>query len=196
MKRLGRRFALMWSLSISALVLSAGCSQKSCDDFENKAKSVRLSAEGSFKVSVPTAWSVETSRNDQADEMLVKASGSCRIRLLLSSRPLDSSELRMRKAALLDAMLRSSIEHLRANEHQISDYGKYSGIQSDAPAFVIVSTQNDKRVVLSYGAVSDTRNLSIVVLARDAQKSEAVAALVKEIVNSVTFGYEDNGPTG
>lgn len=187
MTKLLNRVALS-ILVTTVLCVTAGCSPASCDSFSDDSKVVRTSTDSSFRISVPNSWSVENSRNGEAVEMLVKASGSCKIRILLASRLLDTSERAHSGDALMSAMLSSSIEHLKSQGHTIENYGKYKPFKLGAPTFVIVSQQPDKqRIALSYASVSDSRNLSIVVLSRDSQKSEAVGELLREIVDSVAF---------
>lgn len=173
-------------LTCGALLLSAGCTKQSCDAFVGAETRREKDLDSSFSIAVPVGWTVKASKDEQTSELLVKAAGSCKVTMLITSRELSSVERSQTSLQLIDAMLNSSLEHLRSSGKKVGDYGKYRSFKENFPSFVIVSEDSDgKRRYGSYGAVSESRNLSIIVSARATENSQALADLLRSLVDSI-----------
>ena len=177
----------------SALLYCAGVAQAGwfgpdCDisKFNNSVKVRQTDPNSSFAITVPKSWSVKKKKEDAYSEMLIKSDGSCKITILISSRPLEKLEKEITAISLIDKMLQSSLGHFRAQGHQIVNYGKYKEFKPGWPSFVIVSGgSGGKRVSTSYGTVVENRNFAIIALTRNKQHREDLADILRNVIESL-----------
>ena len=165
----------------------AGWFGPDCDTSEfNKSEKVRqVDENASFSITVPKSWSVRKKKEDGYSEMFIKASGSCKITILISSRPLENNEKAVTVMRLIDSMLQSSLDHLRSQGHKIMNYGMYKEFKPGWPSFAIISDESDeKRIGLSIGTVIENRNYAINLLTRNEQHSEGLAAILQNVIES------------
>ena len=176
--------ALLSQWSIAA---HAGWFGPDCDisEFDKSEKVRQVDENASFSITVPKSWSVRKKKEDGYSEMLVKASGSCKITILISSRPLENNEKAVTVIRLIDSMLQSSLDHLRSQGHKIVNYGKYKEFKPGWPSFTIVSDESDgKRIATSIGTVIENRNYAINLLTRNEQHSEGLADILQNVIDS------------
>jgi hypothetical protein len=169
-------------------VTQAGWFGPDCDISEfNEIEKIRhIDQNSSFSITTPISWSVKKKREGGYSEMIIKADGSCKITILISSRFLENNERRVTTIKLIDVMLQSSIDHLRSQGHKTVKYGKYKEFKSGWPSFVIVSGDSGgKRVTTSYGTIVEDRNFSILVLTRNDQNSEGLSDILRNVIDSV-----------
>lgn len=159
-----------------------------CDlsEFNDSVKVRQTDQNSSFAITLPKSWAVKKKKEDAYSEMLIKSDGSCKITILITSRPLDKWEREITTISLIEKMLQSSLDHLRSQGGQIVDYGKYKEFKSGWPSFVIVSGESGgKNVLTSYGAVVENRNFSIIALTSNKQHSEDLAGILRNIIESL-----------
>lgn len=169
-------------------VAQAGWFGPGCDisEFNNSVKIRQIDPNSSFAITVPKSWSVKKKQEDTYSEMLIKSYGSCKITILISSRPLDARERKITAVSLITKMLRSSLSNLRSQGHQIVNYGKYKEFRPEWPSFVIVSGESGGKIVsTSYGTVVENRNFAIVALTRNKQHSEDLADILRNVIESL-----------
>ena len=180
--------ALLCSFVVFPTIAHSGWFGPDCDisKFNESAKVRYVDRNSSFSITVPKSWSVTKKNEDDYSEMLIKADGSCKITLLMSSRPLESNERDVTPIRLIDSMLQSSLNHLRSQGHKIVKYGKQKEFKQGWPSFVVVSAESGgKRVATSYGTVVENRNFSILALTRNEQHSEGLADILRNVIDSV-----------
>lgn len=169
-------------------VAQAGWFGPDCDisKFKSSLKIRQIDPNSSFAITVPKSWSIKKKNEDAYSEMLIKSDGACKITMLITSRPLGSQEREIPAISLIDKMLKSSLNNLRSQGHQIINYGKYKEFKPGYPSFVIVSGESGgKRVSTSYGTVVENRSLAIVSLTRNKQHSEGLADILRNVIESL-----------
>lgn len=169
-------------------IVQAGWLGPDCDisEFNTSLKVRQIDKNSSFAITIPKSWSVKKKKENSYSEMLIKSGGSCKITILITSRPLEKREREIAPARLIDKMLQSSLDHLRSQDYQIVDYGKYKEFKSGWPSFVIVSGESGaKRVSTSYGTVVENRNFSIIALTRNKQHSEDLTGILRNVIESL-----------
>lgn len=180
-------FMLIYTAFMPASALG-GWFGSSCnlEEFAQSPKVQRNDPTTSFSIRVPESWSVETKQDGHYGELLAKSDDGCEITIFASSRPLSTAERSETPRRLLDAMLNSSLDHLRSEGHEVVDVGKYREFKQGWPAFVIVSMPSSgEQMALSYGSVIEDRNLSVLALAEQEQHSEDLAEIVRSVVDSL-----------
>ncbi len=181
-------YILIWVLLYYTGVAQAGWFGPNCDisEFNDSVKVRQTDQNSSFSITVPKSWSVKRKNEDTYSEMLIKSDGSCKITILITSRPLGGREREMTSISLIDNMMQSSLNHLRTQGHQIVDYGKYKEFKPGWPSFVIVSGETGgEGVSTSYGTVVENRNVAVIALTRNKQHSEDLASILRSVIESL-----------